>query len=55
MNDDLTVKQRDTLKQLRDDGWVAYYRGTRFDHHHMQVAGCPARTLAFPTAADRHC
>ena len=29
MNDDLTVKQRDTLKQLRDDGWVAYYRGTR--------------------------
>ena len=29
MNDDLTVKQRDTLKQLRDDGGVAYYRGTR--------------------------
>ena len=29
MNNDLTVKQRDTLKQLWDDGEVAYYRGTR--------------------------
>ena len=29
MNDDLTAKQRDTLKQLRDDGWAAYCRGTR--------------------------
>ena len=29
MNDDLTPKQRSTLKDLRDDGCIAFYRGTK--------------------------
>ena len=29
MNDDLTPKQRSTLKDLRDDGYTAFYRGTK--------------------------
>ena len=29
MKDDLTVKQRDKLNQMRDDGYMAYYRGTQ--------------------------
>ena len=29
MNDDLTPKQRSTLKGLRDDGYTAFYRGTK--------------------------
>ena len=40
MNNDLTVKQRDTLKQLWDDGGVAYYRGHPAVQY-TQAAGCP--------------
>lgn len=29
MNDDLTPKQRSTLKDLRDNGYSAFYRGTK--------------------------
>ena len=54
MNDDLTVKQRDTLKQLRDDGWVAYYRGTRLmTTRRQQAVRGPGRS-AEPTGRRDH-
>ena len=54
MTDDLTVKQRDTLKQLRDDGWVAYYRGTRLiTTRRQQAVRGPGRS-AEPTGRRDH-
>ena len=54
MNDDLTVKQRDTLKQLRDGGWVAYYRGTRLiTARRQQAVRGPGRS-AEPTGRRDH-
>ena len=54
MNDDLTVKQRDTLKQLRDDGWVAYYRGTRLITTRRQQAALGPGRSAEPTGRRDH-
>ena len=54
MNDDLTVKQRDILKQLRDDGWVACYRGTRLiTTRRQQAVRGPGRS-AEPTGRRDH-
>ena len=48
------VKQRDTLKQLRDDGWVAYYRGTRLiTTRRQQAVRGPGRS-AEPTGRRDH-
>jgi len=44
MNDDLTTKQRTTLNSLRQDGQVAYYRGTRLMRRARQRDGETTRT-----------